>query len=101
MAGENAAEDPATDFLIVVVVEIEKRVAVVAVETEIPAGSDLRADATVPAELVRAGLDVVAPIVDCRDAPVIPTRSAKEVRPERPAREIEQERDLNGGFRDL
>ena len=63
--------------VVVIVAEVEERVAVVAVDAEMSARQDLEADAGMPAELGRADAQISG-AVECLDLAAIPAWPAQQ-----------------------
>ena len=86
--------------VIVVVAEVEERVAVVTVDAEMFAGQDLEADAGMPAELGRADAQISG-AVDRLDLAAIPAWPAQQEWRNAAAAQAHEERRLYRSLRDL
>src|SRR3954471_7745152 len=93
MPRQNAAQAWQRDHLVIVVAEIEKRVAVVAMNPGVAAEANLEAGAGMPAEF--RGAQRVARTRERFNTAFVPAGTAKQIRLKRAGRKLQQQRCLN------
>ena len=99
MARKDAAQAGQRDHLVVVVAEIEKRVAVVTMDPGVAAEAKLQAGAGMPAEF--RGAQRVARTRERFNTALVPTGTAKQIRLKRAGRKLQQQRCLNRPLTDF
>src|SRR5262245_15979034 len=97
MPRKQTADEP---LVIVVVTEVEERVAVVAVDADVPVRQDLQADAGMPTELGRTDAQVSG-AVERLDRAAIPAWPAQQEGRNAAAAHTQEQRRLNRGLCDL
>jgi len=92
--------DPDQSSVVVVVVEVEERIAVIPVDPHVFAGQCLEADAGMLTEFGRLGAQV-AGTVDCLDLAAVPAWPAEQEWSNAAAAHAQEERRLYGGLGDF
>jgi hypothetical protein len=93
-------EEVPDESSVVIVVEVEERIAIVAVDTEMSAGQDFEANTGMPAEFGRADVQI-AGTVECLDRATVPAWPAQQEWRNTAAAQAQEERRLDWSLGDF